>query len=73
MNRAINVISAENWRVDEVQVEGEWERIPVKLDSGAADWVFTPETALAFPLEQTPASKSGLNYVAANDTSIWEL
>ena len=70
MNRSIDVISAENYKVDEVQVSGNLEKIPVKLDSGAIDWVFTPETAQAFPLEPTKASKAGMNYVAANGSTI---
>ena len=40
------------------------------LDSGAVDWVFTPQTAKAFELKQTLASASGVNYRAANGTEI---
>ena len=42
----------------------------LKLDSGAFDWVFNPESAKAFPLGETEASKQGLNYTAANGTVI---
>ena len=70
LNRSIDVISAENYKVEEVQVSENWEKIPVKLDSGAIDWVFTPETAQAFPIEPTRASKAGINYIAANGSKI---
>ena len=56
--------------VEEVKVEGNWEIVPVKLDSGACDWVFNPGTANAFPLQETEGSKNGINFAAANGTPI---
>ena len=44
--------------------------IPVKLDSGAFDWVFNPMSAQAFKLEDTESSKAGLNFTAANGSEI---
>ena len=56
--------------VNEIITTGNWEKIPVKLDSGAIGWVFTTEAGKAFPLEPTKASLAGVNYVAANGTTI---
>ena len=50
--------------------EGEWEVIPVKLDTGACDWVFTPEASKAFPLLETPNSSNGINDKGANGSEI---
>ena len=42
-----------------VQVEGEWERIPIKIDSGAVDTVMPPSVANHFNLVETDLSKNG--------------
>ena len=42
----------------------------MKLDSGAFDTIFTVETGRAFELEETPESKQGLDFSAANGTGI---
>ena len=47
-----------------------WEVVPVKLDSGAFDWVFNPETAQAFEIQETESSKKGQKFTAANGTEI---
>jgi len=47
-----------------------WERIRVKLDSCAIDWVFTPEAGEAFETKPSIFSKYGINYTAANGTEI---
>ena len=47
-----------------------WEKIRVKLDSGAIDWVFTPEAGEAFDTKPSIFSKYGINYTAANGTEI---
>jgi hypothetical protein len=47
-----------------------WEKIRVKLDSGAIDWVFTPEAGEAFETKPSIFSKYGINYTAANGTEI---
>ena len=54
----------------EVKHEGDWEVIPVKLDTGACDWVFTTEAARAFPLIETPNSATGVSYQGANGSEI---
>ena len=69
-NREILNMDKGEMTINEIDVRGNWERVPVKLDSGAIDWVITPGTANAFPLEATPSSKAGVNYVAANGTDI---
>jgi hypothetical protein len=40
------------------------------LDSGAIDWVFTPEAGEAFETKPSIFSKYGINYTAANGTEI---
>ena len=47
-----------------------WEPIRVKLDSGAIDWVFTPEAGEAFDTKPSIFSRYGINYTAANGTEI---
>ena len=47
-----------------------WERIRVKLDSGAIDWMFTPEAGEAFETKPSIFSCYGINYTAANGTEI---
>ena len=46
------------------------EELTVKMDSGAIDWVFTPQAAQAFKLQPTTASANGVHYRAANGTEI---
>ncbi len=60
----------ESGEIDDVRVEGEWEVVPIKLDSGAFDWVFSPATASAFATEETADSKKRLSYVAAKGRPI---
>ena len=52
------------------QVEGQWERIPVKIDSGAIDTVMPPMTARYFDTVQTEMSKKGPGFRAANGSAI---
>ena len=47
-----------------------WERIRVNLDSGAIDWVFTPEAGEPFETKPSIFSRYGINYTAANGTEI---
>ena len=49
---------------------GVWERIPLKIDSGAVDTVMPPGVAQYFPLTSTEASRQGRGFVAANGTPI---
>ena len=49
---------------------GEWERIPVKLDSGAVDTVMPPSVGTNFKLTQTELSKTGPGFNAANGSHI---
>ena len=53
---------------DEMGVE--WEKIQVKLDTGAVDWVFKQDAAHGFKLKESAASKNNIPYFAANGTSI---
>ena len=50
--------------------QGCWERIAIKIDSGAVDTVMPPDTARFFPVKETEASKSGRGFRAANGTHI---
>ena len=52
------------------QFTGEWERVPVTLDSGAVDSVIPRRLAKGVPVKQTEASRRGLRYRAANGTAI---
>ena len=47
-----------------------WERFTVTVDSGAVDSVGPPSMAQAIKIKDTPASRAGLKYRAANGTSI---
>ena len=49
---------------------GNWERIWVTADSGAADSVTGRDTAEAIPVKETEASRNGMNYRAANGSVI---
>ena len=49
---------------------GEWERIPVKLDSGAVATVMPPKVAKHFKVTQTEMSRNGPGFAAANGTYI---
>ena len=51
-------------------VEGKWERIPVKIDSGAIDTVMPPTMARYFDTVQTEMSKKGPGFRAANGSAI---
>ena len=50
--------------------KGEWERVPVTVDSGAIDSVIPKGVAQSVPVKETEASRRGLKYRAANGTSI---
>ena len=53
-----------------VRVEGDWERIPIKVDSGAVDTVMPPSVANYFNLVKTEMSKEGPGFRAANGSLI---
>ena len=60
--------------VHAISVEsGGWERIPVKIDSGAIDTVMPPTVANYFKIQETPLSKNGPGFRAANSTPIKHL
>ena len=46
------------------------DKIRVQVDSGAVDTVGPKSIGRAFKLKETPASRSGKNYVAANGSAI---
>ena len=52
------------------QFKGNWERVPVTVDSGAIDSVIPDNIAKGFKVKETIASKQGLKYRAANGTPI---
>ena len=47
-----------------------WERVPVKVDSGAIDSCTSKMVGKAFPIQETPASASGMKYSAANGAGV---
>ena len=49
---------------------GNWEKITVTIDSGAVDSVGPRTMATDLPIKETPASRAGLKYKAANGTTI---
>ena len=49
---------------------GNRERIAVTVDSGAVDSVGPPTMANGVKIKDTPASRAGLKYRAANGTAI---
>ena len=69
--KSVNYLQRES-RLDEVSggnQEG-WERITLKIDSGAIDTVIPPSVAKAFPTKSTAASRAGIGYRAANGSKI---
>jgi hypothetical protein len=50
--------------------KGNWEKITVTIDSGAVDSVGPRTMATDLPIKDTPASRAGLKYRAANGTTI---
>ena len=57
-------------QISAVTKAGEWERIPVKLDSGAVDTVMPPDVGQYFNLIETDLSKNGPGFNAANGSHI---
>ena len=54
-------------RIDEVKrEEGDWERIPIKVDSGAVDTVMPRGMARHFEVHKTNRSQQGPGFKAAN-------
>ena len=51
-------------------VQGQWERIAVKIDSGAVDSVMPPNVASQFETVETETSRNGPGFRAANGSSI---
>ena len=51
------------------KVEG-WERLPMKIDSGAVDTVIPESMAAHIPLTETQRSKAGGGFTAANGSRI---
>ena len=49
---------------------GNFEKVKVTMDSGAVDPVVPPDVGLAFQLEETFASKNGIDYKGPNDSPI---
>ena len=51
-------------------VQGQWERIAMKIDSGAIDTVMPPNVASHFMTIETEASRDGPGFRAANGSAI---
>ena len=51
-------------------VQGQWERIAMKIDSGAIDTVMPPHGANHFSTVETEASRNGPGFRAANGSPI---
>ena len=51
-------------------VQGQWERIAMKIDSGAIDTVMPPNVASHFSTTETEASRNGPGFRAANGSAI---
>ena len=76
----VSYVSTKDKEVNYVGKEGEldavshqeegWEKVTLKIDSGAIDTVFPPGAAQAFPVKPTEASKAGQGYRAANGSKI---
>ena len=49
---------------------GSWEKLVVKIDSGAVDSCLPKELLTRVPVRETAASKNDMRYVAANGTNI---
>ena len=57
--------------MDQVTERSEgWERVPLKVDSGAVDIVIPKSTATGVPLKETVRSKTGAGFKAANGSHI---
>ena len=52
------------------EVRAGWERVKVQVDSGAIDTVAPKNVAQKFVLRETPASRRGIGFVAANGSKI---
>ena len=53
-----------------VNVKGDWEKITFTGDSGGVDHVIKKDTALASKTMETPMSKAGIGFTAANGSKI---
>ena len=68
--RAVDMVT-KNKSLSQVRfTEGGWEKISLKIDSGAIDTVIPKDSATKFPTTATQMSKSGQGYKAANGTEI---
>ena len=47
-----------------------WEKIKVKLDTGAIEWVFKKDIGKSFPIKESFASKYNVPYFAAEGSEI---
>ena len=56
--------------IDQVQEDDQWERIIMKIDSGAIDTCIPPDVGKRFKLEESQMSKARSHYRAANGTQI---
>ena len=73
-NASTDIMSVDVNRPQEIgavtHTDGKWERIPVKIDSGAIDTVMPPTVAKYFNTVQTEMSQKGPGFRAANGSPI---
>ena len=74
VNKDVDIMSVDVNKPQEIgaisQVSGTWERIPVKIDSGAIDTVMPPSVGRFFNTVQTEMSQKGPGFRAANGSPI---
>ena len=74
VNKDADIMSVDVNKPQEIgavsQVSGTWERIPVKIDSGAIDTVMPPSVGRFFNTIQTEMSQKGPGFRAANGSPI---
>ena len=66
----ILIITKDQEHIDQVQEDDQWERIIMKIDSGAIDTCIPPDVGRRFKLEESQMSKARSHYRAANGTQI---
>ena len=68
IDKQINEINGPEIYID--QNGDKWEKIKVKLDTGAIEWVFRSDAGQVFTLQETEASANKIPFYAANGTKI---
>ena len=69
-NKEVMCLVKEGGTLDQVSEDQGWEKITLKVDSGAIDTCIPPSVGKAFKLEESAMSKYNAEYRAANGTKI---